>query len=309
MTKVNRISNDLLEFLDEDTGISESFHGDLAVKKFNELQSKAVDTKAQDQKAQSYSLNLFWDLVQNNIFDDTDFIEFAHNTESKSLQIATGRKIFNETKYNAKVKDRENKMRSLIDRYNSIISNRDLDIRTQERTTLEIMREFNAIKQTVINKSEKEFHEPEFETLEISAEEAIEIVRNIKSNYDLKCKTDIENRLVVEIEKDRDRFKDISEDDFKFIKRLQRLTNQKAFFEMFEHLHYSELRAALLFDSLEEYFNRDRDIKSDVQLVLTNTEMSAVRYVHEIHKMYNDQNRTNKLKQNLVSMVKSLKES
>lgn len=306
MTKVNKIGSDLLEFFHEDTKIAEKYKGYLAIAKFNELQSKAVDTKVQDRKSHDYTLGLFWDLMLNKVLDDDDFIEFVNKTKPTSLQILTGRTVFNENKYNKKIKDRENQMKELIDKYNSVISNTDLDLQTQERTALEIMKEFDALNRIVINKSEKEFHEPEFETLEISAEKALEIVKLVKDNYDLKCNTDIENKRVIEIEKDRERFKDISEDDFQLIKQLQRLIDSTLFFNMFEYNPVYKYDA-IHYDSLEDYFNRDRDIKSDVKLELTNQEMSAVRYIYEIFKSYNTQCRSNKLKQDLSMMKQSLK--
>lgn len=307
MTKVNKISNDLLEFLDEDTGIAESFKGDLAIKKFNELQSKAVDTKVQDHKSHDYTRGLFWDLMQNKIFDDNEFAEFVKSANPRSLQIPTGRTLFNDKKYKAAVKAHNNQMQKLIDRYNLIITNNDFDLTTKERSALEIMREFNELKKVVINKSQKEFQEPEFETLEISAFEALEIVRNIKSNYDLKCKTDIENQRVIAIEQDRDHFKDISEDDFKLIKQLQHLIDSSAFYKMFEYNPVYKY-GAIHYDSLDQYFNRDRAFESNVKLELSNTEMSAVRFISELHKVYCDHYRANKLKSDMLEMVSALKE-
>lgn len=305
MTKVNKIGSDLLEFLDEDTGIAKTYKGSLAIEKFNELQAKAVDMSSQNKKSHDYTLGLFQDLDVSNSFNDDAFKDYVHRAGSKILKIETGRKVFNEAKYNAKVKARDDALKSLINKYNKIISNAELDLQTQERETSQIMREFNTLKQNVISRSENEFHETEFESIEMPASEALEIVRNIKSRYKASCDKDIENKLNNAIEADKQRFKDISEDDFQFIKRLHRLVDEKAFFNMFEYNPVYKYDA-LHYDSLEDYFNRDRDIKSDVKLELTNQEMSAVRYIYEIFKSYNTQCRSNKLKQDLSMMKQSL---
>jgi hypothetical protein len=307
MTKVNKIADDLLEFLNEDTGIAETCKGDLAIKKFNELQSEATNTQKQDQKSYDYTRGLFWDLVNGKALDDNDFMEFVKSAGSKSLQIPTGRMLFNDKLYKTKIKEHNKQMQALIDKYNLIITNNDLDLQTKERSALEIMHGFNALKKVVINKSQKEFQEPEFEQLEISAEEAFELVRNIKDNYELKCKTDIENQRIIAIEQDREYLKDISEDDFKLIKQLQRLIDSNAFFKLFEFNPVFKY-GAIHYDTLDEYINRDREFKANTELELSNAEMSAIRFVSEIHKQYRDMRRTNKLKSDMLSMVESLKE-
>lgn len=307
MTKVNKIADDLLQFIDEDTFVAETFKGDLARQKFNELESEATNTQKQDKKSYDYTKNLFWDLVNGKAFEDNDFMEFVKSANSKSLQIPTGRQIFNDKKYKAKVKDHNKQMQLLIDKYNLIITNNDLDLQTKEQNALEIMRGFNELKRVVINKSQKEFYTDEFESIKISAEEAFEITKNIKDNYDLKCKTDIENQRIIAIERDREHLKDISDDDFKLIKQLQRLADSSTFFKLFEFNPVYKC-GAIHYDSLEDFINRDREFESNVNLELSNAEMSAIRFVSELHKQYHDMCRTNKLKSDMLSMVESLKE-
>lgn len=307
MTKVQKINDNLLQFINEDTGAAEIFQGDLALKKFNDISTKATDKSIQDKKSQSYTIGLFWDLVNGHVLENKSFEDFLLDVDPTTLKIETGRKIFNKAKYDKKIKEHKSQMKSLIDRYNNIISNRDLDLGTQENAAREIMSEFNDLKKVIINPSEKEFHEIEFEDVQVSADEAFEIVKDIKSNYDLKCSTDIENKRIIEIELDRDRFKDISEDDFQFIKRLNRLIDSNSFFNMFEHNPVYRYNA-LSFDTLEDYFNRDRDLKSDVELVLTSSELSAVRFISEIYKVYCKQMINDKLRKDLNDMVSALKE-
>lgn len=305
--KVTKIGSDLLQFINEDTGIAETCKGDLAIKKFNDLQASAVDMSIQNKKSHDYTLELFWDLDNSKYLYDDEFEEYVLNAGSKVLKVETGRKVFNESKYNAKVKAKDNALKSLINKYNSIISNTELDLQTQEREASKIMSEFNTLKQNVISRSENEFHETEFESIEISAHEALEIVRNIKSRYKAACDKDIENKLNDAIEQDRSRLKGISEDDFQFIKRLHRLVDKNAFYQMFEYSPVCKYDA-IYYDSIEDYIGRDRDIKSDVKLELTNQEMSAVRYINEIYKLFCAQCRSDKLKQDLDAMKKSLKE-
>ena len=305
--KINKIGSDLLQFINEDTGIAETCKGDLAIKKFNDLQASAVDMSIQNKKSHDYTLELFWDLDNSKHLYDDEFEEYVLNAGSKVLKVETGRKVFNESKYNAKVKAKDNALKSLINKYNSLISNTELDLQTQEREASKIMSEFNTLKQSIISRSENEFHETEFESIELSAHEALEIVRNIKSRYKAACDKDIENKLNAAIENDRSLFKDISEDDFQFIKRLHRLVDKNAFYQMFEYSPVYKYDA-IYYDSIEDFIARDRDIKSDVELELTNQEMSAVRYINEIYKSYCAQRRSDKLKNDLNMMKKSLKD-
>lgn len=309
MTKVQKISADLYQFIDEDTNVACTCKGTLAQTQIDKLNESAVDTHRQDRKSYDYTLGLYSDLIQNKIFDDNEFIEFVKSANSRSLQIPTGRILFNDKKYKAAVKELNNKMRSLIDKYNLVITNNDFDLATKERNALEIMREFNSLKTVVINKSEKRFQEPEFETTTIAAEEAFEIVKQIKLNYDLKCANDIENQRVIAIEQDRDKFSNITPEDFKLIKQLHRLIDDSAFYKMFQYLNFGELKFALSFDSLEDYFNRDRDITSaNVKLELSNTEMVMIRFISELYKIYCDKCRNQKLKSDMLEMVSAMKE-
>lgn len=295
MTKVNRISDDLLEFLNEDTGIAETCKGELALKKFNELQSSAVDMSIQDKKSHDYTLGLFWELMQGDI-DNKDFKKYLNSKSPTSADIETGRIIFNEDKYNAKVIERENKMRSLIDKYNSIISNQDFDLQTRERAASDIMNEFNNLKRTIISRSEKEFHEKEFESIEISANEALKNIKDVKSRYDKLCEQERLSKYNKDVERDKCLFQDVDDEDFKFVKRLHKLVDHGVFYEMFKHNHYNEWKSAIQYESLNDYIERDRDYAiSEIEFKLSDIEMTSIRYVHKIYKMWCLQCRENKL--------------
>lgn len=303
MTKVNKISDDLLQFINEDTGIAETCKGDLAIKKFNELQSSAVDMSIQDKKSHDYTLGLFWELMQGDI-DNKDFKKYLNSKSSTSTDIETGRIIFNEDKYNAKVIERENKMRSLIDKYNSIISNMDFDLQTRERAASDIMNEFNAVKRSIISRSEKEFHEKEFESIEISANEAFKNIKGVKSRYDKLCEQERLSKYNKDVEHDKCLFQDVDDEDFKFVKRLHKLVDHNVFYEMFEHNHYNEWKSAIQYESLNDYIERDRDYAiSEIEIKLSDIEMTSIRYVHKIYKMWCLQCRENKLIKGRESMT------
>lgn len=300
--KVNKISDDLLEFLNEDTGIAETCKGDLAIKKFNELQSSAVDMSIQDKKSHDYTLGLFWELMQGDI-DNKDFKKYLNSKSPTSTNIETGRILFNEDKYNAKVIERENKMRSLVDKYNAVISNTDIDLQTRERAASDIMNEFNNLKRTIISMSEKEFHEKEFESIEISANEALKNIKDVKSRYDKLCEQERLSRHNRDVQHDKWLFQDVDEDDFKLVKRLHKLISSDVFYEMFKSNHYSEWKSAVQYESLNDYIERDRDYEiSGIEFILSDVEMTSIRYVHKIYKMWCLQCRENKLIKGRESM-------
>lgn len=300
--KVNKISDDLLEFLNEDTGIAETCKGDLAIKKFNELQSSAVDMSIQDKKSHDYTLGLFWELMRGDI-DNKDFKKYLNSKSPTSANIETGRILFNEDKYNAKVIERENKMRSLIDKYNAVISNTDIDLQTRERAASDIMNEFNNLKRTIISRSEKEFHEKEFESIEISANEALKNIKDVKSRYDKLCEQERLSRYNRDVQHDKWLFQDVDEEDFKFVKRLHKLISSDVFYEMFKHNHYSEWKSAVQYESLNDYIERDRGYEiSEIEFKLSDIEMTSIRYVHKIYKMWCLQCRENELIKGRESM-------
>ncbi len=308
MTKVNKIGSDLLEFVHEDTGIAEVYKGDLALKKFNELESKATDTKIQDSKSRDYTNGLFWELINSQDLTRNEFVEFVKSARPEKLKVETGKTTFNKSKYDECVKEHNDKMQRCIDKYHVLIMDNTVDLATKEKSASEIMREFNELKKVVISKSQKEFQEPEFETLKISAEEALEIVLNAYNNYNLQYAADIENKRAIAIEQDKCLLKDISEDDFQLIKRLQRLiNNESAFYKMFE-FNPAYRYNAILYDSIEDFLNRDRGIDADVKLTLSNLEMSATRFIHRLRKDYCERCRNDKLQSDMLSMVESLKE-
>lgn len=302
MTKVNRIDNDLLQFINEDTGIAETLKGDLAQQKFNELQHNVIDVKAQDRKSHAHVMSLYYELQRRGL-DSDEFKNYLKDAPVAECKIATGRDTFNETKYNKKVQQRENEMRSLIDKYNAVIVNPELQLHEKEHIAGDILKQFNHLKSTIISKSEKEFIEPEFETVKMKPLEALKTVKSIFKRRTEEYETLKQNELNEEIEHERLLFKDISEDDFKLLKQLQRLMNNGTFFDAFEMHHNRNLKYALTFDSLNDYLNREREVQINMpELEITSREASAIRYLHKLGQDYDKKYREKQLMNGVESM-------
>ena len=303
--KVNRIDNDLLQFINEDTGIATTVKGVLAQQKFNELQHDVIDVKAQDRKLHAHVKSLYNELMQRDL-DSDEFKNYLKEAPVAEYEIATGRDIFNETKYNKKVQQRENEMRSLIDKYNAVIVNPELQLREKEHIAGDILKQFNCLKSTIISKSEKEFIEPEFETVKLKPLEALKTVKSVIKRRTEEYETLKQNKLNEEIEHERSLFKDISEDDFKLLKQLQRLMNNGPFFDAFEMYHTStrNLNYALSFNSLNDYLNRERELCINTpELEITSREASAIRYLHKLGQDYDKKYR----EKQLMNVAESMK--
>lgn len=283
MTKIHKISKDLYEMIDEDTGHTIKCDTNICALKQAQI-NKSIEE--QNKTMDKHVVSTFWEIdreLQHNINID-EFKQYLKSVKSqKEVQIPTGRKIFSEDKYNARYKSIMDRKAQLVKQFNNIANDFSMSVGDREKALTPIRREFNELNNIILSKDAKEFEIAEYIAVKIKPIKALETYLKLKEHCDAE-----DARLKQEaIDKARDadahKLKDFDEDDFALVKRLHKLIESKAFYEMFMYKNYDTIREMISFESKEEYLNRPRDVQYEsYKITFTQEEAQSVLYLNNL---------------------------
>lgn len=305
MTKINKISKDLYKFIDEDNGTAVMYNAEYAARKQEEINRSVV----KHNKSDEHIKQKFWELkhyIENNNTDE--FKRYLKSVKSCSeVQVPTGRMIYNDDKYNAKYKSIMDQKAQLIIRFNDIANDTSINIADKTKAIAPIRKEINELNKIILSKDAKEFQDTEYITVKIKPIEAFETCLNMIERYNAECVELKQQAIHDAIKRDADSLKNIDDDDFVFIKRLYKLIDPRAFYDMFQYNHYDELKDAMLYESKEAYLNRPRDIEcKSPELSFTNEELQSVIYLNNLKHKFDSLQSEKRLQDEAQSLMESL---
>ena len=292
MTKVQKLNDDLYKFVNEDDGTATLYKGEAVQKAFNELNETPKRVQSGDIAKRLYAQR-FSEIEQ--FFNSQEYLNNKSEIERalkqlkdvKEIKIKTNEKAYNRERYDKFMRERVAEFNKTTAELNDMMNSCEIgsdEWRSKYSTLLQFRRELESqIKLT--NKSENQFYDDVYKTIKTSPFEAYNTVLRIIEHRKEGYNEARNNELNKQIECDKSKLSWIkSDDDFQFIKRLHSLINKSAFYNMFEGNSYYELIDALRYDSLNDYFNRDRgELRYDMpELTLSDTENTLIAFVQSI---------------------------
>jgi hypothetical protein len=283
MTKIHKISKDLYEMINEDTGHTITCDTNIcALKQAQINKSVGEQSKTMDK----HVVRTFWEIdrdLQYNINID-EFKQYLKSVKSqKEVKIPTGRMIFSEDKYNTRYKSIMDRKAQLVKQFNNIANDFTMSVESREKALTPIRREFNELNNIILSKDAKEFEIAEHIAVKIKPIKALETYLKLKEHYDAE-NARLEQEAIDKAKKhDANKLKDFDEDDFALVKRLHKLIESKAFYEMFKYKNYDTIREAISFESKEEYLNRPRNPQYEsYKITFTQEEAQSVLYLNNL---------------------------
>ena len=319
MTKIQKISKDMYEFINEDNGCSFKCDTNIGMRKQAQI-NKSVEERNKDME--QHIRNTFWrvdnDLQSVNI---DEFKQYLKSVKScKEVQIPTGRMIFSEDKYNAKYKSIMDKKAQLIKQFNNIANNVNMSVPDRAKALMPIRNELNELNSVVLSKDAKEFEEVEHITVKIKPIEAFETYLKLKERRDAEDAKAKQEAIDKAIEKEASALKIVDDDDFMFLKRFYKWVGEGLFESINVHSPFGVgqtwqdiVREAVLYESKEAYLNRPRSVKYDAPILsFTKEEAQSVLYLNNLRKEFSSkqtekrlQEEAKKLQDEVESLMKS----
>lgn len=336
MTKIYK-SGDMYNFFNEDTNTTTIYNAHDAHDKMKELDAKAAfrNQKASEEryKNMSLSVNTALNVFYNSEHDPSysikpdEFKEYLKTIKKcKELKVQTGQMLFDEELYNKACEELLNKKRELIERFNSIVNSPSMNVSQKEHEAYEVRQELNELNNIIITKDENRFKTPETITVKLKPLETYEVVKSLydrrKSNVERKKQFKLDDAIKC----DRSSLDHITEEEFKIIKCVSKYNSSFFHFEYKPQLVSSKfentLFDALSYNTLEEYLNRERNIKGDSNIYFESTpnpdkkapqpteydtmvsddELENIYYFNKLVEDYDNYKRLEKLKAEASSM-------
>lgn len=288
MTKCYKIDADLYKFINEDNETAEVIKGDtLAQMKIDAINKRATDDTELKKRLEGEIRKQFWEVVSFIEHVDIDaFKAYLKTVKQKSeIKLQTGQTIFNQQKYDAAMDARKKEYERITRDATALLNNPTSE---NLKRANELIQQRKEIENTRILKDAAQFNDPEYVTVRMTAIEALDAVQSKLNDYH-KDDADAKQRAIdAEIASERYAFKDISESDFSLVKQIRRLMNSKEFFNAFAFCHaWDTYRNVFDYDTLEDFFNRERDPRYDSpELQLNDTDKQAIRYMKQLIKDY-----------------------
>lgn len=335
MTKIYR-SGDVYNFFNEDTNTTTIYNAKDASEKMKELDAKAAfrNQKASEERYKNMcdqvwrSFNVFYNSEHYADGINTDALKEYLKTvkKCKELKVQTGQMLFDEESYNKACEELLNKKKELIEKFNSIVNNPTTSVSQKERDAYEVKMELNALNNIIITKDENRFKVPETITLKLKPLETFEVVKSLYDKYKSNKESDKQSKLDSAIKHDKSSLSGITEDDFKIIKCVQKYNRSYFCFKHEPQSFGSEfektLTDALLYNTLEEFFNRERNIEGESKVyfettlnpdkkapqplefdtMITDNELENIYYFNKLVEDYDNYKRLEKLKTEAISM-------
>ena len=290
--------SDIWQEFDNDKAIGPNLNYE-AAQYISEQDAKKCSKEAYNKREYQHYKDTFWEIVEFiKHVDLDDFKRYLKKQKSKNIKSPTGNTIFSESKYNTAKQEQLNKINALLKKVNALFAQNEIS--EAQRT----LNEARQLKSTIIKRESPEFWEPEYIDVTIKPLEALDVVQNLLSEYNGGREDSRESKLADAIESERIKFKDISESDFQLVKQMRRLMNSKAFFDAFEDYHACWWdRSIWNYDTLEDFFNRERYIEGDApELSFNDITKQSISYLNALIKSYNEE-RTKQRLQNEIDML------
>ena len=314
MTTVRRLNDDMYEFIREDKSLKGAdavirMKGNLAQEALHKLNTVTPLEERQNEVAKSICNDVMNSMYYytNALMNDPAFNKYIKSLKtSKEIQVNTECKVFNEDLYNKAVDEQRASIERLRAEGDNIF--KDVTLSSNERLDKckAIMLEIQKRKSNIINKSESRFYTDEILTIKVTPQEAYKIVTDFINKRVAAIEEVKKKALDDKIEEDRRLFSKYDEEDFKLAKRLKKVIDSQAFFEMYRYTPFYEERLCLSFDSIEAYVTRDRPEPSykTPELVIDPKERGIFAYMKQIIRDYREVERLEELKRLNDSMHK-----
>ena len=338
MTKIYR-SGDLYNFFNEDTNTTTIYNAQDAHDKMKELDAKAAfrNQKASEERYKNMSLsvnnalNVFYNSEHDSSYSikPDEFKEYLKTIKKgKELKVQTGQMLFDEELYNKACEELLNKKKELIERFNSIVNSPSMSLSQKEREAYDVRKELNELNNIIITKDENRFKTPETITVKLKPLETYEAVKSLYDRRKSNVERDRQSKLDDAINSERSSLSGMTEEEFKIIKCVNKFNSSFFHFDYKPQLVSSKfentLFDALRYDSIDEYLNRERNIKGDSNIYFESTpnpdkkspqptefdtmvsddELENVYYFNKLVEDYDNYKRLEKLKTEAINMSK-----
>ena len=339
MTKIYR-TGDVYNFFNEDTNVTTIYNAQDAHDKMKELDAKAAfrNQKASEERYKSMSLsvnnalNVFYNFEHypsSSSIKPDEFKECLKTIKKcKELKVQTGQMLFNEELYNKTCEELLNKKKELIERFNSIVNSPSMNVAQKEHEAYNVRQELNELNNIIITKDENRFKTPETITVKLKPLETYEVVKSLYDRRKSNVEHDRQSKLDDAINRERFTLDGVTEDEFKIIKCVNKY--HRSFFNFERHSNgvclssfESTLSDALRYNSIEEYLNRERNIKGDSNIyfestpnpdkkapqpteydtMISDSELENVYYFNKLVEDYDNYKRLEKLKTEASNMT------
>ena len=282
MTKIYKLDHEMYKLVNEDTGTTEVCDKNVLKVKQDAIEKRIAELKIKSAYNIANTYGTVKDLFRQ--IDEDEFRRYLKTIKScKEVQVPTGNTIFSEDKYNAKQKSIMDKKAELIKQFNNIANDIKMSVNDRAKAIMPIRKEIDELNRIVLSKDAKEFQIEEYITVKIKPIEAFEMYLKLKERQEAECAKAKQDAIDSEIAKETSALRDIDDDDFVFIKRLNKLINPSVFYNMFEYKNYDQLKSAIMYDSKEAYLNRPRDVRYDTpELSFTEEEGQSVIYLNKL---------------------------
>ncbi len=336
MTKIYR-SGDMYNFFNEDTNTTTVYNANDASEKMKELDAKAAfrNQKASEERYKNMNdqvwkaLNVFYNSEHyplSSIKCD-EFKEYLKTVKKcKELKVQTGQMLFDEELYNKTCEELLNKKKELIELFNSIVNNPSMNVSQKEKEANNVRQELNELNNIIITKDENRFKTPEVITVKLKPVDVYNVVHSLYERRNSNVERDKQSKLDDAIKRDRSSLDHITEEEFKILKCIEKYNSSYLHFEHKPQLVSSKfentLFDALQYNSIEEYFNRERNVEGDSKVYFESTpnpdkkapqpteydtmvsddELENIYYFNKLVEDYDNYKRLEKLKAEATSM-------
>ena len=308
MTKCYKLDADLYKFVNDDDGTAELIKGaDLAQQKIDAINKHAVDDTEIKKRLEGEIRSNFWEVA--TFLDQTDvdgFKAYLKTVKQKSeIKLQTGQTIFNQQKYDAAMQARKKEYERVTREANVLLNNPTSE---NLKRAQELMQQRKEIENTRILKDAAQFYDPEYVTIRMAAIEALSAVQNKLDDWRKDEAAAKQNALDAAIANERNKFKGISESDFQLLKQLKRLMNSQEFYNAFaDHHVWDRYRDVWGYDSLEDFFNRERNLHYESpELQFNDTDKQAINYMRQLIRDYKTQREYERLKAEVESSATTM---
>lgn len=315
MTKIHKISKDLYEFINEDTGTSFKCDANIAAQTQVKI-NKSVEER--NKEKDKHITHTFWELENGfRTINIDEFKRFLKSIKShKEVQIPTGCMIFSEDKYNAKQKSITDRKTELVKQFNNIANDITMNVMDKAKALMPIRKEINELNSVIILKDAKEFEEVEYITVKIKPVEAYETYLKLIERHDTEDARLKQEAIDKVIKEETLVLKDVDDDDFVLLKHFYKWVNKGLLNNI---TAYSEIEAyatkrswkdivreAVTYESKEVYLNRPRNPQYEsYKITFTQEEAQSVLYLSNLRKEFINKQTEKRLQEEAESLTKS----
>lgn len=319
MTTVRRLNDDLYEFIQEDKCLAGAkaitrVKGGLAQEKLQRLNNIPPLEERQKKVAEECFKEVkdWLTYGPDALLNKPEFNKYIKSLKTnKELQIGTGCKVFNEDLYKKAIDEQRASFAQLRTEGDRIFNDTRLSSDERLEKSKAIMLEIQKLKSIIINKSESRFYTDEILTIKMTPQEAYKITVDFINKRVASIEEAKKKALDAVIEKDRNLFKDYTEEDFKLAKRMAKVGSSGLFFTDSKSWHYRfgggigeeyvrplEAKECLKYDSLEDYIMRPRPEPEyeTPELVIDSKERGVFAYMKQIIRDYWELQRLEEIK-------------